>query len=83
MKNQDQERKNKIKACLGIKLFASDIAERFPDGGVNVADELPSVMESFGYDDELVDRFSTDWWFIDIVTDVVSKIYDGKIKPLS
>ena len=60
---------------VSIQKVALDIAERFPDGSVNVWDEMEGTLEGMGFDDETVEEFSDLLLFIDEVTAELQEIY--------
>lgn len=60
---------------VSIQKVALDIAERFPDGSVNVWDEMEGTLEGMGFDDETVEEFSDHLLFIDEVTAELQEIY--------
>lgn len=74
MDTNDGDRMNK-KNPVSIQKVALDIAERFPDGSVNIYDEMESTLEGMGFDDETVEEFSDHLLFIDEVTAELEEIY--------
>ena len=51
------------------------IAEKFPNGAVNVYDKIESTLESMGYSDEIIEEFADHLLFIDEVTAALEEIY--------
>ena len=60
---------------ISIEKVALVIAEKFPNGAVNVYDEMESTLESMGYSDEIIEEFADHLLFIDEVTAALEEIY--------